>query len=101
MDINTTIKRIIATGKVGFGSKKAVKAIMSGKAKLIITSQNCPKRIKEDIDCYSKISKTPTIIYPGTSLDLGEVCGKPFLVSNITVFNPGDVKIKELIGAIG
>ena len=97
MDMNAAIKRMISTGKVEFGSKKAFDLIKSGKAKLVITSENCPKEVKEDIEHYSKISETPNVIYPGTSMALGEVCGKPFLVSNVTVVNAGDVKIKELL----
>ena len=101
MDINTAIKRMIATGEVEFGSKKALQYMRDGKAKLVITSKNCPKELKEDVEHYAKVSETPAITYPGSSMELGEICGKPFLVSNIAVLNPGDVKIKELTEGLG
>lgn len=96
MDITTAIKRILKTGKVEYGSKKAIENILNGKARAIITAENCPKEIKQDIKTYTKQANIPLIEYKGTALELGEICGKPFLVANITIINEGDVDIKKL-----
>ena len=50
MDQNAAIKRIIQTGKVQFGSKKAKANLIKGKIKVIIVSNDCPKAIRSDID---------------------------------------------------
>lgn len=96
MDINTAIKRIIRTGKVEYGNKKAVNLILNNKAKLVIVSSNCPRDILQDIEHYSKLTNTPVFKYNGTSLELGEVCGKPFVIANLTVIDFGDVNLTDI-----
>ena len=96
MDITTAIKRILKTGKVEYGSKKAIENTLNGKAKAIIIAKNCPKETKQDILTYAKQANIPLIEYKGTALELGEVCGKPFLVASITILNEGDVDISKI-----
>lgn len=93
MDVNREIKRTVDTGKVILGANKSINSLKTGNAKLIIYTQNCPKSIKEDILYYSKISSIPILEFGGTSLELGTVCGKPFLVSVIAVLSPGESNI--------
>ena len=96
MDISTALKRIIDTGNVDFGSEKTVKNVISGSAKLVVISSNCPKKIKEQIEKYCGIENVPIIKYSGTSLQLGEACGKPFLIASLTVIDGGSVSLGEL-----
>jgi len=96
IDINKAIATTVKTGKVLFGANNAVKSVQTGRAKLILLATNCPKRIREDIEYYSKLSAIPVIIYNGTSIDLGAACGKAFMVSALTVRNPGDSDILKL-----
>jgi large subunit ribosomal protein L30e len=39
------------------------------------------------------LSGVPLIVYEGTSLELGAVCGKPFTVSAMTIREAGDSDI--------
>ena len=96
MEITSAIKRVIATGKIEYGTKSTIENIMNGKAKAIILAKNTPKSIKEDIETHAKNAEIPIIIYDGTSLSMGEVCGKPFVITSMTVISTGDVKLKEL-----
>ena len=96
MDLNLALKRIIETGKVDFGSEKTVKDIMSGDAKLVVIAANCPKAIRAQVEKCAEIGSVPVIKYSGTALQLGEACGKPFLIAAMTVLNPGSVSIGEL-----
>lgn len=98
MDLTTGLKRVIATGKLEYGTKKTVDSIRSGKAKAVIIAENTPSEIMNDINNYAKIAEIPVVTYDGTSLSLGEICGKPFVITAIAVTNAGDVKIKELTG---
>ena len=43
MDLERTFKTAIETGEVWFGVNECVKAIDSGKAKLLVVSRNCPE----------------------------------------------------------
>ncbi len=96
IDINKAIAATVKTGKVLFGANNAMKSVKIGRAKLILLAANCPKHIREDIEYYSKLSAVPVIIYNGTSIDLGAACGKPFIVSTLTVRDPGDSDILKL-----
>jgi large subunit ribosomal protein L30e len=96
IDVNKAIATTVKTGKVLFGANNAVKSVKTGKAKLIVLAANCPRRVREDIEYYGKLSAIPVIIYNGTSIDLGAVCGKPFMVSALTIKDPGDSDILKL-----
>jgi large subunit ribosomal protein L30e len=41
-------------------------------------------------------NKVPVYEFPGLSVDLGPICGKPFIVSALTVLEPGDSDIMAL-----
>lgn len=96
IDVNKAIATTVKTGRVLFGVNNAVKNVKTGRAKLIVLAVNCPKRVREDIEYYSRLSAVPVVIYNGTSIDLGAVCGKPFMVSALTVRESGDSDILKL-----
>ena len=99
IDINKAIATTIRTGKVLFGADNAVRNVRIGKAKLIIVAANCPQKIRGDIEYYCRLSDVPIVIYNGTSIDLGSVCRKPFMVSALTIREPGDSEILKLAEA--
>lgn len=94
MELSVAVKRILESGKVEFGSRKTVENLANGGAKLVIISSNCPD--KKKIEENSKIAEIPLLNSKMTSLQLGEMCGKPFLVSSICVLDAGAVNIKEI-----
>lgn len=96
IDVNKAIGTAVRTGKVLLGANKAIESVRLGRAKLIVVASNCPRNVMEDISYYGKLSNIPVVIYKGTSIDLGAVCGKPFMVSALTVREPGDSDILKL-----
>ncbi len=96
IDVNKAIATTVKTGKVLFGANNAVKSVRTGRTKLILLAANCPKQVRREIEYYSKLSSIPVVIYNGTSIDLGAACGKPFMVSALTVRDPGDSDILKL-----
>jgi len=99
IDINKAITTTVKTGKVLFGAQSAINNVKIGKAKLIIIAANCPQRTREDIQHYCELSKIPIIVYNGTSIELSAVCGKPFIVSALTVKEQGNSDILKLTEA--
>jgi len=99
IDINKAITKTVKTGKVLFGTQSTIKTAKIGKAKLIIVAANCPQKTREDIQYYCKLSNIPMIIYNGTGIELGAVCGKPFMVSALTIREQGDSNILKLAEA--
>ena len=96
VDLNKSISMAVKTGKVLFGANSALKSARLGRARLIIVASNCPKNIRDDIEYYCKLSGIPLLIYRGSSLDLGAVCGKPFMVSALVIREAGDSDILKL-----
>jgi len=96
VSFESELKMLLKTGKVEFGSKKAIKAAKLWKAKMIILAKNAPPEVRKDIEYYAELSNIPVYIYDGTGVELGTLCGKPFIISAITVLDPGDSKILEL-----
>jgi len=97
IDVDKAIGTAVKTGKVMFGAESAVKNAQTGKAKLIVIAANCPMETRGDIEYYSRLSGVNVVVYNGTSIDLGMACKKPFMVSALTVKEPGDSDILKLI----
>ncbi len=96
MEVNIEIRRAVDTGKAQFGEKQAEKNILKGNGELIIISSNTKKLLKERLEHYAKLSEIPFYEFPGTSVELGSICGKPFPVSVLTVLSKGKSKILEI-----
>ena len=95
MDIDKAIRMAVDTGKVEFGSEKALKLSMFGKAKLVLVSSNCPTNALADLERHAGLSKIPISTYNGSSIELGTVCGKPFPISMLSVLEAGDSNILD------
>ncbi len=93
MDVNRAIRMAVDTGKVEFGVRAANKAALHGTAKLLVLAGNCPKDARADISHFTKLSGVQTITYSGTSMELGSLCGKPFPVAVLSIFEPGNSPI--------
>lgn len=97
MDLGREIRTAMRTGKVIIGSKKTIRLCRFGRAKLVIIANNVPEHIKRDILYYAKLSGIPVYLFPGSSWDLGGICGKPFMVASLAIVDPGESDIMSLI----
>ncbi len=52
IDIDKAVAAAVKTGKVSFGAKSAIQYAKTGKAKLILLAENCPKEVREDVEYY-------------------------------------------------
>ena len=89
MNLERTFKTAIETGEVWFGVNECVKAIDSGKAKLLVVSRNCPE---------PKLRRMGVKVYnfKGSNVELGTLCGKPFAISAFAVLDEGDSNILSM-----
>ncbi len=97
MSLNQPIASAVSTGECKIGAKSSIDAIKKGKAKLVVVAANCPKNEYADIERYAQLSGIKVQIFEGTSWDLGETVGKPFMVSAIAIIKPGDSKILKMV----
>ncbi|VVC03558.1 50S ribosomal protein L30e [Candidatus Bilamarchaeum dharawalense] len=93
--ITVAIRLAVESGSVEFGARASI-STASGKAKLLVIASNTPPSIKEKVEKFATGSKIPVIIYDGSSVELGSVCGKPFPVSVLSVYNEGSSNILDL-----
>ena len=97
MDVERGIRVAVDTGDVTLGSE-TIQSLKLGKGLLAVVAANSPKSILEDVEYYANLSNIPYIVYEGTSVELGSVCGKPFTVATLIVNDPGDSTILEVVG---
>ncbi len=86
-DLAGSLRVAIESGRVVLGARQCRKAIKDGKARLIIIASNCP-------DGYLRLQEeAPVQEFPGSNVELGAACGKPFSVSVVAILDPGKSSI--------
>lgn len=89
-DINKVLRSALSTGKAVIGTKQTIAAVKSGKAQVVVLSSNCLPEVREGLTGVAVIN------YPGTWVDLGVACGKPFPIAALAVLEPGKSEILSL-----
>ncbi|PLJ76939.1 50S ribosomal protein L30e [Infirmifilum sp. SLHALR2] len=92
-DFIRELQTVLKTGKATLGYRSTLKAIVNGKAKLVILAKNAPSHIAEELKYYASLAQIPVYVFSGSSRELGAACNKPFLVSSIAVIDPGESSI--------
>ncbi len=85
MAIDNDIKDAIKEKRLLIGTRGVLRAVRNGKVESVIYAKNAPRGTVEDISHYSGISGFTAQEYPGNSLQLGELCGKPFSILLIAI----------------
>ena len=93
------VRLAVESGKVEFGARTGIAASLLGKAKLFVMAANTPPETREKLVSYAKTANIPVLEFEGTSMELGSVCGKPFPVSVLSVFEEGTSSIMDLAKA--
>ena len=94
MDVQRSLRTVIATGKVLIGADQTVKAVERGEAKLVILATNAPNA--EDIRAVAGKKKVPVYAFEGMGTALGPACGKPFAISALAVLDAGTSDVMQL-----
>ena len=97
IDFVRALQMAIKTGEVVLGSKKTLKLVLYGKAKLVVIAANAPPELKRDIEYYAKLSNIPVYKFPGTNIELGTLAGKPFSVAAMAIVDPGQSNILDIV----
>ena len=80
MSINQEIKEALKEKRVIIGSRTVMKGVKVGSLGSVIYASNCPESTKKDLEHYSQAGFIPVKKFEGNSVQLGELCGKPFNV---------------------
>ncbi len=92
--LSAAIRLAVESGKVDFGSNVGMKNVAANKSKLFIVAGNVSK-VKEQMTALK--SNVPVIEFEGSSMELGSICGKPFPVSLLSVYEVGSSNILDLV----
>jgi large subunit ribosomal protein L30e len=95
--LTAAVRLAVESGKVDFGARSGIAASADGKAKLFVVANNTPIEIRTKVEGSAKATKVPVIEFEGSSVELGSVCGKPFPVSVVSIFEEGSSNIMELV----
>ena len=93
MDVHKEIRRVVDTGKIVFGSRTGLKYAASGDAKALIYAKNTPESIKQKIEKYASMSNLLVFQSDKNGVELGEICGRPFIILVMSVIDEGRSKI--------
>lgn len=95
-DLIKELRVALRTGQVVIGSRRTVKTVLSGRAKIVVIANNIPPDLREDIIRYAKLSGVKVLEAPLTNMELGVAIGKPFSVASLAILDPGESNILNL-----
>lgn len=98
-ELSREIRRAVDTGQVEFGTKNTQNVLLTSDCKMVIVSTNTPKQTRERLEHYCKLATVPLVSFDGTSKELGQICGKPFFVSSLTIKNEGQSQLLKVAKA--
>lgn len=81
--LEKVIKEAIASDKYRSGAKEVVQSVKG--SKLIILSNTVPAADRTKIEEQAKSANVALYDYPGTSVQLGKMCNKPFRINAIAI----------------
>ena len=92
------LKVAVRTGKVEMGYRSTLSSLRS--AKLVVYSRSLnPERLHELLEA-AKANNTPVVEFDGTSIALGNACGRPFPVLALAIKSPGDADLDKFLEAV-
>jgi large subunit ribosomal protein L30e len=91
-DIERKISILIETGKVVFGERQSLKHLLTGDPKVVIYAKNIDEEKKRTIEKLARLSNIKAIMYNGSSLQLGKLCGKLFPVGVFVALDLGEAE---------
>lgn len=94
MDVQRSLRTVIATGKVVVGADQTAKAVEGGKAKMVILATNAPNGAALREAAQKK--RVPIYAFEGMGTELGPACGKPFAISALAVLDAGTSDVLQL-----
>ncbi len=90
------IRRAVDTGKVLFGTKESLYSLKHGDGLLLVVTKNAPVLDLEEMAHIASLANVPVYKFAGNGLELGNVCGKPYVISTLLVTDEGKSKVLQL-----
>ena len=94
-DVANDIRLAVDSGKAALGINSVIDSIKNDTAKLLVVASKNRGDNVQDIAHMAKISNIRVVMFEGTSMELGAICGKPFSVSAVSIIEQGNSKILD------
>lgn len=91
------LRLVVESGEVEFGTHNTLKNTKLGTLKAVVLAGNAPPETQENIRRYCALSDIPIIKFPGSSLELGSVCGRPHPVAVLAVKKLGASNLLDFV----
>lgn len=95
VDVKKELSIVRRTGKFILGYRQSYLAVLSGKARLVVLSRNCPAEMRSEIMVAAKLRGVKVIEADYDSRDVGLALGKPFRAAVVAVVDPGSSALLE------
>lgn len=99
MDAETAIRLAVKSGKTVLGIKRTLHVLRTGVPRVVILAGNAPSEVTKEVNMLADAHHVPIHNYRSNSWDLGQLCGRPHMVTAMVVLDPGDADIRALTGA--
>lgn len=93
--LEKTLRTVIKTGKCVFGQRAIAKGLKG--AKLVIASTSLEGAKRKELIATCESLGVPVLTFPGNSVRLASLCGRPFRISALAVKNAGDADLKPFL----
>lgn len=93
--LEKVIKEAVSTDKYKSGVKEVLQSVKG--SKLIILSNSVTPADRTKIEEQAKSSNVSVYSYPGTSVQLGKMCNKPFRITAIAIKSGSSDEISSII----
>jgi large subunit ribosomal protein L30e len=96
--LEKVIKEAIASDKYKSGVKEVLQSVKG--SKLIILSNTVPNADRSKIEEQAKSANVALYDYPGTSVQLGKMCNKPFRINAIALKSGSADEINSILSEV-
>ena len=93
--LEKVIKEALASDKYRSGVKEVLQSVKG--SKLIILSNTVPAPARSKIEEQAKSANVALYDYPGTSVQLGKMCNKPFRINAIAIKSGTSEEITSIL----
>ena len=93
--LEKVIKEAVASDKYKSGVKEVLQSVKG--SKLIILSNTVPSPDRSKIEEQAKSANVALYDYPGTSVQLGKMCNKPFRINAIAIKSGSSEEINSIL----
>lgn len=96
-ELRRHLEVITRTGKLILGFRQSYLSILHRKSRLIILAGNCPPDLEKEIRIACAMTRVPLLKTKVPGKELGFMAGKPYSAAVISVIDPGNSNILEIV----